>query len=250
MLAAWFLIYFRESVHRIFEPYIYQRYGETHSILELKKYLFKPTLIAALLFPIILGFYWTAVTFFIRHFLPKYIVAIYPFSIMLISVFFISFAPTAIAFITAINKQKIFIPVYVIGVIVVTTLSVVFINQGFGVIAVVFGILFAFFFINAVIFLYAIGKYMRNLFKCVIYLLKLCIPLLYMTIAVIVNEVFVSSSQYIFLDVLKLTIKLAILCIFSIPLIIMANNKTRIIEDILSLIRRKNETSDAGYLPS
>lgn len=239
MLAAWFLIYFRESIHRIFEPYIYQRYGETHSILELKKYLFKPTFIMALLFPAILGFYWTAVTFFIRHFLPKYIVAIYPFSIILMSVFFISFAPTAIAFITAINKQKIFMPIYIIGIIIVTTVSVIFINKGFGIIAVAFGILLAFFFINAVIYIYAIGKYERNPYKCIIYLLNLCIPLLYMTIAVIVNEVFISNSQYIFLDILKLIIKLAILFIFSVPLMIIVNNKTGIIKDVLDLIRGK-----------
>jgi len=239
MLAAWFLIYFRESIHRIFEPYIYQRYGETHSILELKKYLFKPTLIMSLLFPVILGFYWTAVTFFIRHFLPKYIPAIYPFSIILMSVFFISFAPTAIAFITAINKQKIFMPVYIIGIIIVAAISVIFINNGFGLMAVALGILVAFFFINAVIYIYALGKYKRTLYKCIVYLLKLCIPLLYITTAVIVNEVFVSNSQYVFLDALKLIIKLAILFIFSAPLIIIANNKTGIIKDVLCLMKGK-----------
>ncbi len=239
MLVGRFLMYFPISIHRIFEPHIYQRYGETHDISELKKYLFKPTLVMALLFPIVIAFYYTGTTFFIRHFLSKYIVSIYPIFIILIAIFFVSFSPTAIAFITAMNKQKSLVPVYLAGIVIVGISSLVFINIGFGIMAAAIGLLLSLFFIGSIVFIYAISHYIKNTFKCLVYFATLCLPILYMTIIVILSEIIVSSSSGLFPDTLRLFIKLGILSIFSLPLIGIAHNKTGIMSDILGFLRIK-----------
>lgn len=236
MLAGNFLMYFPDSIRIAFEPHIYQRYGETHEILELKKYLFKPTVVMSLLFPIILAFYYTACTFFIRHFLPKYIVSIYPLLIILIARFFLSFSPTAIAIITAINKQRFLIPVYLGSIIIVSISSLLFIKMGFGITAVAIGLLLSFLFTGTVIFIYALGHYLKNMLKCLLYLISLYLPLLYIVAIVLFNEVVISSSVDLFSDTQKLIIKLGVLSIFSLPLIYIADKKTGVILEILRFL--------------
>ena len=239
ILATRFLTYFPNSIHRTFEPYIYQKYGETRDILELKKYLFKPIQVMAILFPVVLGVYCTTVEFFIRHFLTKYIPAITPFFIISIAVFFISFAPTSSAFITAINKQKFLIPVYLAGILIGSLSSVIFINMGYGLTGPALGLLFAFFFIGAVVFIYALNHYVKSAVKCLIYLAGLCVPLIYILAIEFLNGAVVSNSADVFSDSIKLVIKLAVLFIFSLPLAYIANNKTGIISDILIFLKVK-----------
>ena len=239
MLATRFLTYFPISIHRTFEPYIYQKCGQTKDILELKKYLFKPIQVMALLFPVIIGAYYTIVAFFIRHFLTKYTAAIHPFFIISIGVFFISFSPTSNAFITAMNRQKFLIPVYLCGIVIAFLFSIVLIKMGYGLIAPAFGLLFAFFFIGSVVFMYAISNYVKSAIKCLIYLAGICVPLIYIIAIVFFNEAVVSSSAEIFSDSIKLVIKLAVLFVFSLPLVYIANNKTGVITDVLRLSRMK-----------
>jgi O-antigen/teichoic acid export membrane protein len=237
MLAARFLMYFPNSINRTFEPHMYQRYGEAQDILELKRYLFKPTFVMAFLFPVVLAFYYTGAAFFIRHFLPKYVASIYPFFVILIARFFVSFSPTAVVFITAINKQKYLVPAYIVSVLVISIAALLFINMGFGILAVVFGLLLAFFFTGAVIFIYAISHYIKSAFKCLAYFGALCLPFLYMIVALVVSEVVISSSAGLFCDIVKTVIKLVVLSIFSVPLIWAANYKTAVIRDIFDFLK-------------
>jgi len=237
ILATRFLTYFPNSIHRTFEPYIYQKYGQTNDILELKKYLFKPIQVMVLLFPVIIGVYYTLVSFFIRHFLAKYIAAICPFFIISIGIFFISFAPTSNAFITAMNKQKFLIPVYLSGIVMGGLSSLVFINRGYGVTAPALGLLFAFFFIGAVIFLYAMNHYVKSAFKCLVYLAGLCVPIAYITAIIFFSDMVIPNTSDIFSDSLRLAARLAILFILSLPLMCMAENKTGIVSDILRFLK-------------
>ena len=242
ILATRFLTYFPNSVHRTFEPYIYQRYGETHDISDLKKYLFKPVQVMALLFPVILGAYYTAVIFFIRHFLTKYTAAIQPFLIISIGIFFISFAPTSNAFITAMNKQRFLIPVYLAGIAIASLSSIVFINMGYGVTAPALGLLLAFFFIGSAVFIYAANHYLKNAAKCFLYLAGLCGPLAYIAAVVFFSGVFIPDAPDIFTDSLRLGSRFAVLFIFSAPLLYAADNKTRIISDVLGFLKAKRHT--------
>ena len=244
MLASRFLMYFPNSIYRTFEPHIYQRYGETHKISELGKYLFKPTLVMALLFPVIVGFYYTGVMFFIRHFLSKYSASIYPFFIILVARFFVSFSPTAPIFITAINKQRFLIPVHLAGIAIIVAAGPVFINMGFGTSGVAFALFLSFFFTGSVIFLYAVNHYIKNRFKCLVYLFSLCVPLVYMVMVVLFTEAVVASSLDLFSDALRLAIKLIMLTIFSLPLLYLANRKTGVISDILSFLNVKKEAKN------
>ncbi|MBU1911925.1 MAG: oligosaccharide flippase family protein [Candidatus Omnitrophica bacterium] len=239
MLATRFLTYFPNSIHRTFEPYIYQRYGQTNDILELKKYLFKPIQVMVLLFPVIIGVYYMTAAFFIRHFLAKYIAAICPFFIISIGIFFISFAPTSNAFITAMNKQKFLIPVYLSGIVIGGLSSLVFINKGYGVTASALGLLFSFFFIGAVIFIYAVNHYVKSAAKCLAYLAGLCAPIIYITTIVFFSEIAITNAPGIFSDSLRLVARLAVLLIFSAPLIYIAENKTGIVSDILGFLKIK-----------
>jgi len=236
ILATRFLTYFPNSIHRTFEPYIYQRYGETGDISELKKYLFKPIQVMAMLFPVVLAAYYMTVEFFIRHFLAKYTPAIAPFFIISIAVFFISFAPTSNAFITAINKQRYLIPVYMAGIVIGFLSSVIFINMGYGLTSAALGLLLSFFFIGTVVFIYALNHYVKSAVRCLVYLAGLCLPLIYITAVGCLIEAVVSNSADIFSDSAKLIIKLAALVILSLPLVYITNNKTGIISDILTFL--------------
>lgn len=239
MLAGNFLIYFPISLHRTFEPHIYQRYGETHDISELKKYLTKPTLVMTLLFPVLLAFYYIGVKFFVLHFLSNYAVSLYPFFIILIARFFLAFSPTAVAFITGVNKQKFLVPVYLVGISIVFLLSMVFINKGLGIMAAAIGLLVSFFFIGSVIFIYAINHYVKNTFKCLGYLFCACLPLLYMVSAVLLIDFIVPSVQGLLPDGLRLVIKSAMLCISSLPLVFIAHRTTGILSDALNFLKAK-----------
>lgn len=232
MLAARFMMYFPKSVNMIFEPHIYQRYGETGQIIELKKYLIKPMQVMTLIFPVLIAGCYIVVVFFIRHFLPKYSLAIYPLFIMLVSSFFVSFSPTSITFITALNKQKFLIPVYIFGIVMAAGWSFVFIKIGFGTLGAAIGLLLSCFFIGAVIFLYVINEYTKNFIRTIGYLIISCMPLLYIISVVIFNEAVIGSSQVLSLDILKMLIKLGSLLILSLPLIYIANKKTGVLTDM------------------
>jgi len=239
MLAGRFLMYFPNSINRTFEPHIYQRYGETYDITTLEKYLFKPALVMAFLFPVILAFYYTGTTFFIRHFLSKYTASIYPFFIILVARFFVSFSPTSPIFITAINKQRFLIPVFLAGIAIMAAAGLVFINMGFGMAAVAFALSLSFFFTGSVIFVYSINHYIKSKFKCLGYLFSLYVPLVYMVTALFFVEMLVPNSLDLFSDTLRLGIRLIILSILSLPLIYLANNKTGIVSDMLSFLKLK-----------
>ncbi|MFC1620943.1 lipopolysaccharide biosynthesis protein [Candidatus Omnitrophota bacterium] len=238
-LAGNFLMYFPMSIHRSFEPHIYQRYGETHDINSLKKYLFKPMLVMSILFPVVLAFYYTGVSFFIRHFLSKYSAAIYPFSVILIARFFLAFSPTSIALITVLNKQRFLVPVYLSGIAVVFVSTLVFINQGFGILAIALGLLLAFFFIGTVTFIYTIKQYVKSPLVCLGYLVSLSIPLVYMAAVIVFNKIMIPVSPEILPDIFVLAKRLLIVTGFSIPLIYIAHRKTGILRDIAGIIRRK-----------
>ena len=237
MLAARFLRYFQETIDRVFEPYIYQKYGETHNISKLKEYLFKPTLIMALLFPVLLTVYYTVSAFFIRHFLPDYSASIHAFFIILVANFLAYFSPTAFSFITAINKQRFLVPVYFISIIIASVSSLIFVNLGFGIIGVAVGFLLSSFFTGSVIFIYAVSHYIKGAFRCLSYLISLYVPILYMITVLLFNEIIISSSFDMLSDIRKLMIKLGILLIFSIPLVYIANNKTGIIFEIIGFLK-------------
>lgn len=239
MLAGRFLMYFPNSITMTFEPYMFQKYGETHNILDIKKFLIKPALVMSFLFPVILAFYYTGVTFFIRYFLSEYVVAIYPFFIILIARFFISFSPTTFAFVTAINKQRRLIPIYIIGIAIMAASSLVLINNGFGILSIPIGLLLSFFFIGSAIFLYAMKHYVKSTIKCVSYLLTLYLPLFYTLLVILfINTVVINSSE-VLLDVARLFIRFGMLCLFSLPVIYIAHKKTGILHDVAGIIRRK-----------
>ena len=237
MLAARFLMYFPNSINRTFEPHIYQRYGETHDIGALEKYLFKPTLVMAFLFPVLCAFYYTGVAFFIRHFLSKYNASIYPFFVILLARFFVSFSPTSQVFLTAINKQKLLIPVYLGGIAIIATS---FINMGFGIMGVAISLLVSCLFTGSVIFLYALNHYREDRLECIKYLFGLSLPLIYMALAVIFVELTVSSSLGLLSDSLRLVVKLGVLAILSTPLVFIANAKTGIVSDMLGFLKVKS----------
>ena len=237
ILATRFLMYLPEAMHSTFEPYIYKKYGETNRISALKEYLLKPTLVMSLLFPIIVANYYTLSSFFIRHFLQEYTASIYLFFIILIAIFLGYFSPTSFAFITAINKQRFIVPIYLIGIAMAIVYSLIFANMGFGIMAAAFGVFLSYFFIGAVVFIYALNHYIKNPFRCLSYLAGLYLPILYMILVVFFNETMVSNSLDLLLDIKKLILKLGILFIFAIPLVYVANSKTGILSSLSSFLK-------------
>lgn len=249
MLAAYFMAYFPNSIHRILEPHIYQRYGETHDLAGLKKYLFKPALVMAILFPAILALYYTSVAFFIRRFLPKYGPSIEVFSIIILARFFVSFSPTSNAFINAINKQRFLVPIYMASIAIVAAASFIFIKSGFGPNSVAIALLAAFFFTGSTIFIYAAGHYIKSILRRIIYLGGLYLPLIYIAAIVFFNERFISSSPDMFSDTMRLCAKLAALCAFSLPLVYIADIKTGVVSDLMDFFKKgdlRYETGDVG----
>jgi len=243
ILATTFLMYFPMSIHRTFEPHMYERYGQTHDISELKKYFFKPTITMSLLFPVGLACYYTGVKFFMLHFLSDYSVSLYPFIIILLGRFFLAFSPTSVAFITSISKQKFLVPVYLTGISIVALSSLIFINMGLGIVGVSIGLFLSFFFIGSVIFIYALRHYVRNKIKCLFYLFNLCLPLLYMSVVVFLTEIYMKgyalNSKAMFSDTGALIMKLVMIFIFSLPLIYIAHKKTGLTKELLGLLRIK-----------
>jgi len=237
MLAAYFLSYFPSSIHRIFEPHIYQKYGETHDPEDLKRYLLKPAMVMSILFPAVMAVYYVFVTFFIRHFLPKYGPSIELFSIIIMARFFVSFSPTSNAFINAVNKQRFLIPIYMASIAIVAAVSFIFIKSGFGQASVAIGLLASFFFMGSSIFLYAMGHYTKSVFSRAVHLGKLYLPLVYIAAIVFFSESLIPGSAAIFPDAVRACIKLAVICVFSIPLVYIANLKTGIIADIAAFLR-------------
>ncbi|MDP2922080.1 MAG: oligosaccharide flippase family protein [Candidatus Omnitrophota bacterium] len=237
MLAIKFLTFFPGSIRKAFEPYIYQRYGETDDIHKIRNYVMKTMKAMALLFPVILGAYYILVEFFIRHFLQKYTASINPIFVLSIGVFFVSFSPVSNVFITALNKQKFLIPVYAIGIGIASLASFVFIKMGYGLTGAGFGLALAFFFIGTVTFVYTLGHYVKDIARCMFYTAGLFVPLIYVCLIVMSTGIIISCGHDIFSDTLRLVFRLAILLVLSCPLIYMAEAKTGIISDIIRLLK-------------
>jgi O-antigen/teichoic acid export membrane protein len=226
ILASKFLAYFPSSMQQAFEPHIYQKYGETNDILKLRKYLIKPAIAMSLLLPAVLALHYICASFFIRHFLPKYTASIHILLIVLLATFFDFFAPTTIPFITAMNKQRYIVPVYLIGILIVFSLGALFIKMGLGITGMACAFLLVSFFIGAVNFMYALGHYMKDGFKCLLYFMALCAPLCYMVIAIFLIDKLAPVSSDIYSDSMRLIERFGIWFIFSSPLILIASKKT------------------------
>ena len=56
----------------------------------------------------------------------------------------------------------------------------------------------------------------------------------------------ISSSLAVFPDTMRLCAKLAVLCVFSLPLIYIANLKTGIITDLANFLRKGNLRHETG----
>jgi len=247
LLASRFLVYFPQSIHRSLEVRIYEKNAALNGIAGLRKYIFKPAQVMILLFPIILAGFYMLASFFIRHFLSQYSVAIYPFLIMLVGRFFVSFSPTSFAFITAVDKQRFFIPVHLIGILAMALSSIVFINMGLGITGAVCGTLLAYFFIGSVTFLYSIHYYIGSIFRCLRYLLIAILPLTYALAALFTIEAFIPGVGDILQDALRLALKSAIFLAACLPLVYIANVRTGIVSGMISSLRIKRyETGNSG----
>ena len=108
--------------------------------------------------------------------------------------------------------------------------SLIFINLGFGITGTVIGFLIASFFINSSVFLYAAGHFIKSKAGSLLYLCRSYLPFLYISLIVAFNETVISSSTGIVPDIKKLIIKAMVLLIFSLPLLMIANKKVRIIK--------------------
>jgi len=70
-----------------------------------------------------------------------------------------------------------------------------------------------------------------------VHLGKLYLPLVYIAAIVFFSESLIPGSAAIFPDAVRACIKLAVICVFSIPLVYIANLKTGIIADIAAFLR-------------
>jgi O-antigen/teichoic acid export membrane protein len=163
-------------VATVIYPRIMESYGKEQTIEGLKRYLTQPTLILGYLGCPVLGVVCLSIHLPIQWLLPKYIPAILPGQILIISSFFmiIAYMPGTILF--SLNKQKLALAITAVSVLVGAVADYIMIKSGQGIVGVALGTSLSFVLYSILIMVSSLRALKMSIRESISFLLLLCIP--------------------------------------------------------------------------
>ena len=214
-------------------PRMMYTYGKTGEKKYMEKYFTKPMIILSGLTPIILGIIYINIEAVINLFLPKYIPGITVLHILIAALFFSTIWGLPINLLIALNKQKKFMYISAIVLLLSILLDIIIIKGGLDINGVAAVTAFTFFLTSALASGYSYFLLEEGLIQILKKLSSVYLPFIY-SFAGIVFIISISFSKNIFLDNI---LKSLLFILFNTPLIIYIEKESKIINRILLLLK-------------
>ncbi len=214
-------------------PRMLEAYGKTGQVKDIQKFVTISAEAISYLLPILLGFIYLTMPLLVTKVLPRFIPGILAAQILLLDIFFRSCCPQARSFLVALNKQAKILPITIIAILINIILNNIFIKMGFGIYGVAAGTSIATLFNFLCILIYAMSHF-AEIKEILLFILRILFPLVYIAMVVLSCSYFIRAGNVY----LNLTISIAALAIFSIPLLFYINRKTHILRLIFNSIKR------------
>ena len=234
LLIFKFLIYLPGVVARVVEPRLFHAYGKSEKIESLRKYLFVPTKAMAVFLPLLIGIVYFVSSFIIRYFMPHYMPSLTPLFIILFGKFFLLFAPTAVVFLTALNKQRKVPSFYLTAALLSAVFNLVVLKMGFGITGVAIMTAIISFLLGTSFFLYATSFYFKRYLANLVLCARIYFPYLNILVFTIILNLTLKPMDLIFVF-----IKTLILIVVSVPFILHLNRRIRLFEHIGLMLKSK-----------
>lgn len=227
VLALTYVHNFPKLLGIVIFPTMQEEYGKSNSRERILDYVKQPSLILAFILPATLAAAYFAMPILVKYVLPKYILGIDSMKILLLGCFFISLVPLSQNFLISVNKQLMLVPITSIAVAAGIGLNYFFIKAGYGIAGVALGTSLAYFLYFAVMFFYVLSHCEKSR-KTLSYFMKICLPLVYAVVILLVLKQFVNSGSIV-VDTL---IQAPVFFIAYLPMIIYINKKTGILSNL------------------
>lgn len=215
-------------------PSMQEAFGRTESKEHILGYVREPAVIMSYIFPALLAAAYFGIPVLVHYVLPKYVLGIGSMKILLIGCFFISLAPLAQNFAISINKQVVLIPMAIAAVFLGMGLDWWMIKSGYGINGVALGTSVAYFIYFTALFWYAL-RHCGKGSEIAGFLFKVCTPLAYSVVAVVLLERFVRSGSIILTAVMQGGIFYAA----YLPMLIYVEKRTKVISRLFNNMFRK-----------
>ncbi len=214
-------------------PRMMYTYGKTGEKKYMEKYFTKPMIVLSGMIPVILGIIYINIEAVINLFLPKYIPGITVLHILIAALFFSTIWGLPINLLVALNKQKKFMYITAIVLLLSIILDLIIIKIGFDINGVAVVTAFTFFLTSALANGYSLFLFKNGVMQILQKLSLIYLPFIY-SFAGVIFSISISFSKNIYVDnILKSLIFIA----FSTPLIIYIEKESKIINKILSFLK-------------
>jgi len=229
---------YSEGLYRNFShvisPYFLEEFGETSNLKEVSRYVVKPTLVMAYVMAALLGGVFIFSDPLVYYLLPKFGEGLPAMRIYLLATFFNVLATQATVFITAQNKQVHLIPIALVSILLNIGLNILFIQAGFG----ITGVAAATSITGALAFLYTYFyamKKVESLFKIIVLLLDVLLPLAVSAVAVLLFQQWIEMSNLL----VESIVQAVVFGLVFIPLIWLLNVKTNVVGFVWQNLKKK-----------
>ena len=218
----------------IIMPHMMESYGNTAKTDSMRKFVIVSTELIACLLPPVLGGIYIALPLLISVILPKFTPGILVVQILLLDMFFRSCNPQFKHFLVALGKQKELILITVFAIILNIILNYLLISRGWGICGVAISTSITSFFVFLILLIYAVSHFNEKI-NMLRFILKLTVPVCYTAfIIVVADSLVIVNNMYA-----KTVISLLILAVFSLPIYLYVNKRTKILNIVMGLMKEK-----------
>jgi O-antigen/teichoic acid export membrane protein len=179
--------------------------------------------------PVVMGMAWLGAPYLVACVLPEFISGIPPMKILIIGVFFLSLVNPYEAFLIAIKKHYLLIPIYCVSSLVAVLLHYWAIESGFGIFGVACTTSFVFF-LNFSLNFFCAALFLldwRSAVKRFVFFSAHCV---YLVLALLTINYAIQPNMH---PILSVSIQILLFSIFCIPLFVITERRF----GLLSLIR-------------
>lgn len=217
-------------------PRMMYKFGKTNNRNEIEEYFHRPMELVSGIMPLILGLLFINIDLAITFFLPEYIPSINTIRILIIGLYFYSILSIPINILIAFNKQKQFMYISIIILIIQVVLQFLAIKLGYNIIGVAIVTGFIFFLSSFLAIIYTLFLFRKSAVKIMKTLGEISLPFFYQIVILAVLYLVNIPLNNLILKNLVLSVLFIILMM---PLLVYVNSRSNILKKIIPVFKPK-----------
>lgn len=224
----------------VISPFFLEKVGKDRSHKKSLHYIIKPTLIIAYFFAFLIGLLVIVYPLLVNFIIPQFTAGIVAAKIIMYATFFLGIVGMSTSVITALEKQKVWLMISVVILILSIIFNFIVIKLGYGIEGVAFASLISFFLYTSSIMVYALHLYEKGVSYMVRLISSFYFPIIYTIAAAELIMLFIIGiGEPTFSGIVSTIAAMAVFIALYLPLFYYINRKTRVIKLILGLIKKK-----------